>query len=53
MKQLSLALVSVVMAAKRESESTSVTLIADGITKLIYTYNTLIEDDTYYLVGDL
>ena len=44
---------SAVAAATRESASTSVSLLADGNTKLMYSYNTLVEDDKYYLVGEL
>ena len=44
---------SVVAAETRESAKTTVSLLADGKTKMGYTYNTLVEDGTYYLVGEL
>ena len=48
-----LIMASVVGAATRESETTTVTLNADGNTKLVYSYKTLVEDDKYFLEGEL
>lgn len=50
---LKLTMASVVSAASKESAKTTVSLLADGNTKLSYTFNTLIEDDQYYLIGEL
>ena len=48
-----LALLSLVRASSRDSDPTTKTLISDLGTKLIYTYSTLVEDDEYFLVGEL
>ena len=48
-----LLLATQVIVMGRESKTTTVTLNANGNTKLIYSYNTLVENDVYYLVGEL
>jgi hypothetical protein len=48
-----LALLSLVKASSSESEPTTETLISNLNTRLIYTYRTLVEDDEFFLLGEL